>query len=172
MRSFLAINKRNIGLYFRDYSAVFFSLLSMIIIIVLMVFFLGDINNGDLLDAIKLVPKRGGDSDIKTIEQFSFLWTCAGILTINASTVTHAFFSNMIKDRTGNRINIASSANMERDMTSMSMNVDNFQEAYDFLISKGFVNPRGDKVTDTSSSKSTLLISPSGFPITISEHLK
>ncbi len=77
-----------------------------------------------------------------------------------------------MKDANGNRINIASSANMERDLTSMSMNVDNFQEAYDFLISKGFVNPRGDKVTDTSSSKATLLFSPSGFPITISEHLK
>lgn len=105
MRSFLAINKRNMGLYFRDYSAVFFSLLSMIIIIVLMVFFLGNINNGDLLDAISLIPGRGGDADIKTIEQFSFLWTCAGIITINASTVTHAFYSTMIKDRTGNRLN-------------------------------------------------------------------
>jgi multidrug/hemolysin transport system permease protein len=105
MRSFLAINKRNVSLYFRDYSAVFFSLLSMLIIIILMVFFLGDINNSDLIDAIKMVPGRGGDSDIKTVEQFSFLWTCAGILTINASTVTHAFYSNMIKDRTGNRLN-------------------------------------------------------------------
>ncbi len=105
MRSFLAINKRNIGLYFRDYSAVFFSLLSMMIIIILMVFFLGDINNGDLLDAISLVPGRGGENDIESIKQFSFLWTCAGILTINASTVTHAFYANMIKDRTGNRLN-------------------------------------------------------------------
>ena len=105
MRSFLAINKRNLGLYFRDYSAVFFSLLSMLIIIVLMVFFLGDINNADLLDAIKLVPGRGGQDDVDTIKNFSFLWTCAGIMTINASTVTHAFYSNMIKDRTGNRLN-------------------------------------------------------------------
>ena len=105
MRSFLAINKRNLALYFRDYSAVFFSLLSMLIIIVLMVFFLGDINNGDLLDAIKLVPGRGGADDAATIKNFSFLWTCAGIMTINASTVTHAFYSNMIKDRTGNRLN-------------------------------------------------------------------
>jgi hypothetical protein len=58
------------------------------------------------------------------------------------------------------------------DLTSISMNVDNFQEAYDFLLGKGFVNPRGDKVTDTSSSKSTMLFAPSGFPITVSEHLK
>lgn len=105
MRSFFAINKRNLGLYFRDYSAVFFSLLSMLIIIVLMVFFLGDINNSELLDAIKLIPGRGGDDDVNTIKNFSFLWTCAGIMTVNASTVTHAFYSNMIKDRTGNRLN-------------------------------------------------------------------
>ena len=72
MRSFLAINKRNLGLYFRDYSAVFFSLLSMLIIIVLMVFFLGDINNSDLLDAIKLVPGRGGQDDVDMIKNFSF----------------------------------------------------------------------------------------------------
>lgn len=105
MRSFLAINRRNLGLYFRDYSAVFFSLLSMIIIIVLMVFFLGDMNNKDLLDAISLVPGRGGADDEASVKSLCFLWTCAGIMTINASTVTHAFYSNMIKDRTGNRLN-------------------------------------------------------------------
>ena len=105
MRSFIAINKRNLGLYFRDYSAVFFSLLSMLITIVLMVFFLGEINNNDLLDAIKLVPGRGGADDVAAIKNFSFLWTCAGIMTINACTVTHAFYSTMIKDRTGNRLN-------------------------------------------------------------------
>lgn len=105
MRSFLAINKRNLGLYFRDYSAVFFSLLSSLIIIVLMVFFLGDLYNSDLVDALKMVPGRGGDADVELIRQLSFLWTSAGILTINAATITHAFYSNMIKDRTGNRLN-------------------------------------------------------------------
>ncbi len=77
-----------------------------------------------------------------------------------------------MKDANGNRINIASAENMPRDLTSISVNVDNFQEAYDFLIAHGFVNPRGDKVTDTSSSRSTLLFAPSGYPITISEHIK
>ncbi|WP_036610724.1 hypothetical protein [Oribacterium sp. P6A1] len=87
---------------------------------------------------------------------------------IEGGTVT----SYSMKDVNGFRINIAASENMEKDLTSMSMNVDNFQEAYDFFISKGYVNPRGDKVTDTSSSRATMLISPSGFPITISEHIK
>jgi hypothetical protein len=57
-------------------------------------------------------------------------------------------------------------------MTLVSMNVDNFQEAYDFFISKGFIDPRGGKVTDTSSSRATMLIAPSGFGVNISEHLK
>lgn len=77
-----------------------------------------------------------------------------------------------MKDANGNRINIASSETIPQDITSMSINVDNFQEAYDFLIAHGFVNPRGDKVTDTSSSRATMLIAPSGFPVTISEHIK
>ncbi len=55
---------------------------------------------------------------------------------------------------------------------AINMNVDNFDEAYDFLISRGFVNTRGDKVTDSGSSKATLLVSPSGFAINLVEHIK
>lgn len=77
-----------------------------------------------------------------------------------------------MKDANGNRVHVASSEIIPQTLTSIAINVDNFQEAYDFFISKGFVNPRGDKVSDTSSSRSTLLFAPSGFPVTISEHLK
>ena len=77
-----------------------------------------------------------------------------------------------MKDANGNRINIASSETIPQDLTAVNINVDNFQEAYDFLIAHGFVNPRGDKVTDTSSSRATLLFAPSGFAVNIAEHLK
>ena len=77
-----------------------------------------------------------------------------------------------MKDASGNRINIASSETIPQDLTAININVDNFEEAYDFLLAHGFVNPRGDKVTDTSSSKATLLFSPSGFAVNISEHIK
>lgn len=40
-------------------------------------------------------------------------------------------------------------------------------------MAKGnFVNSRGDKVTETNSSISTMLVSPSGFAITLTEHIK
>lgn len=77
-----------------------------------------------------------------------------------------------LKDANGNRIHIASSETVPQDLTAIAINVDNFQEAYDFFISHGFVNPRGDKITETSSSKDTMLFSPSGFPVVIAEHLK
>ena len=114
-----------------------------------------------------LVVTKDPESVMKVFEELGFERRHTK-KDIEGGTVTNY----SMKDANGFRINIAASENMEKDLTSMSMNVDNFQEAYDFLISKGFVNPRGDKVTDTSSSRATMLISPSGFPITISEHIK
>lgn len=77
-----------------------------------------------------------------------------------------------MKDAFGNRINITSSETVPKDMTSITMNVDDFREAYDFLIAHGFSDPRGDKVTETSSSIATMLFSPTGIPVTVSEHIK
>lgn len=77
-----------------------------------------------------------------------------------------------MKDANGNSVNITNSNNMPRDLTAISINVDNLEEAYDFFIGKGFVDPRGGKITETSSSKATLLFSPSGYAVSISEHLK
>ena len=77
-----------------------------------------------------------------------------------------------MKDENGNRVVVASSDNMPQDLTGIAINVDNFQEAVDFFIGKGFTDPRGGKVTDTSSSKATMLFAPSGFAVSISEHIK
>ena len=72
----------------------------------------------------------------------------------------------------GHRIAVASSQHMPKDLTAVNINVDDFEEAYQFFIDRGFVNPRGDRVTETGSSKSTLLFSPSGFAVNITEHIK
>jgi hypothetical protein len=77
-----------------------------------------------------------------------------------------------LKDANGFRVNIASSEHIEKDLTAITINVDNFDEEYDFLIARGFVNPRGDKVTDTNSSRATMLFAPSGFAVNIAEHIK
>jgi hypothetical protein len=77
-----------------------------------------------------------------------------------------------MKDANGNRISIASTTKDRADITAIQINVDNFQEAYDFFIGKGFIDPRGNKTTVTSSDQATMLIAPSGFPVVISEHFR
>ena len=59
-----------------------------------------------------------------------------------------------------------------QDITTIRMNVRDFDEAYKMLEEKGFKNAQGDKITDTGSSKSTMMVSPSGYSISITEHIR
>ena len=63
-------------------------------------------------------------------------------------------------------------APVERDITTIRMNVRDFDEAYKMLEEKGFKNAQGEKVTNTGSSKSTMMVSPSGYSISIAEHIR
>lgn len=63
-------------------------------------------------------------------------------------------------------------APVPQDIASIRMNVRDFDEAYQMLQEKGFRNAQGDRITNTGSSKSTMMVSPSGFSISVSEHLR
>ena len=69
-------------------------------------------------------------------------------------------------------VDIAESARVPRDITSIRMNVENFDEAFKMLEEKGFKNAQGDRITDTGTSKSTMMVSPSGFSVSVTEHIK
>lgn len=79
-----------------------------------------------------------------------------------------------MKDANGFHVDVAQvePGHMPRDLTTIRMNVRDFDEAYDFLIAHGFRNAQGDKVTDTSSSRATLMVSPSGFAINLAYHIR
>ena len=62
-------------------------------------------------------------------------------------------------------------APVPKDITTIRMNIDDFDEAYNMLEGKGFKNAQGDKITETGSSKSTMMVSPSGYSISISKHI-
>ena len=64
------------------------------------------------------------------------------------------------------------SAPVPQSITSIRMNVRDFDEAYKLLEEKGFKNAQGGKITNTGSSKSTMMVSPSGFSISIAEHIR
>ena len=77
-----------------------------------------------------------------------------------------------MKDANGFHVDVASLEQIPRDMTYIRMNVDKFAEAYDILIAHGFKNTRGDGTIDTKSAKAATMISPSGFTISLIEHIK
>lgn len=52
MSGMLNLSKRNIKMYLRDYVSVFFSVLSMLIVLALMVIFLGKMNCENVVDAL------------------------------------------------------------------------------------------------------------------------
>ncbi len=77
-----------------------------------------------------------------------------------------------MKDRNGFHVDVANSDVIPQDITAIRMNVDNFDEAYELLTAHGFKNAQGEKVTDTGSSRATLMVSPSGFAINLVKHIK
>lgn len=83
----LTICKRNLKLFFRDRSAVFFSLLAVFIIIGLYVLFLGD-------------TITSGMKDIKNARFLMDSWIMSGVIAVTSITTTMGAFGIMIDDKT------------------------------------------------------------------------
>lgn len=114
MEQFVAITGRNLKNYFRDKGTVFFSLLSMMIVILLMLFFLGDMYVQNTVDILGAFPGRDTEIDRENAELLILVWNFAGILSINAVTVTLAVYSVMIKDRVTGKLNSIYTAPVSR----------------------------------------------------------
>ena len=76
-----------------------------------------------------------------------------------------------MKDSNGFHVDVTNVVKLERDMTIIRMNVDNLEEVYALLTAHGFKAVDGS-TSLTSSSKSMLMASPSGFAIDIVKHIK
>ena len=78
-----------------------------------------------------------------------------------------------MKDAEGHSVSIAQVNRIPRDMLAVQMNVSDFDEAIELLSSFGFTNMRGEgNVIDTGSSKTAVMVSPSGFAIYVVYHVK
>ncbi len=120
MEQFMALTGRNLKLYFRDRSAVFFSLLSMVIVICLMMFFLGDMNVEGIVGILGEFPGRDAVADKKNAELLVLSWTYAGIISINAVTVTMSVYSILIKDRMSGKLNSMYTSPISRTIITAS----------------------------------------------------
>ena len=77
-----------------------------------------------------------------------------------------------MRSEEGFHVDVAPVDRVPQDVTAIRVNVDDFDEAYNFLIEKGFKNIQGDKISETPSAVGTAMMSPSGFIIALSHHIK
>jgi multidrug/hemolysin transport system permease protein len=84
----LNIAQRNLKIFFRDKTAVFFSLLAVFIMIGLYVMFLGD----TLANSLKEVAGESARSLVNT-------WIVAGLIAVTSITTTMGAFGIMVEDR-------------------------------------------------------------------------
>jgi multidrug/hemolysin transport system permease protein len=95
MGAVLSLVSRNMKLYFRDKSAVFFSLLSVLVIILVFILFLGKVHTDSIIDTY------GNTAGISWLINS---WVMAGIIVVNSITVTLAVFGTMVKDQEEKRL--------------------------------------------------------------------
>lgn len=105
MRAILYLTKRNILVFVRDRAAVFFSVLAMLIVLGLMVIFLGSMNSENVVNVLaELGDVRDTAQDEQNAEYLIQMWTLAGILVVNAITVTLTVMGTMVQDEAKNRL--------------------------------------------------------------------
>ena len=116
-----------------------------------------------------LILTKDPDAAIALFEALGFVHNHKSVVTTsNGKEVTNI----SMKNADGFRVDVAGVTDVPQDRILIRMNVDDFQEAYDFLISKGFRNSAGDATVDTRTNKSAMMISPSGFAFDLCQHIK
>ena len=96
--SALQFFKRNFLLFFREKMTVFFSILSPLIVLLLYIFFLGDLQ----VDSVKAAIPVGLTVDEKAIKGFVDSWLIAGIMCVSCLTVALNSMLVMVSDKEKN----------------------------------------------------------------------
>lgn len=121
MYKYLSLTKRNCLVFLRDRSSVFFSLLSMLIVMLLTSVFLGNLNVNSITN---LLTEYGGirDSAVDTANAKELVryWTLAGILVVNSLTVSLTVIGLMITDVNENRLEAFYTAPMSKSLVALS----------------------------------------------------
>ena len=132
MKSLIA---RNLKVFFRDRASVFFSLLSVFIIFVLYVLFLGDVWTNEL-------PKVPG------ARALTDSWIMAGILAVTSMTTVMGAFGTMVDDRVHNIIKDFGASPISKGKIAGGYVLSSFivgvlMSLIAFALSEGYVVARG-----------------------------
>ena len=111
---------------------------------------------------------KDAESVVKLFEELGFerRHTKEGIGVLDVTGIR-------MKDVDGNYLDISQVDKLpEKDMVAIRMNVDDFDEAFNYLRSQGFKNVYGAHAVENETSKSAVMISDSGIAINLVQHIK
>jgi multidrug/hemolysin transport system permease protein len=111
MRILTQLVKRNLLLYLRDKASVFFSFLSVIIIIVMYMLFIGRLQRNGMISTA---------GDVAGLDWLVSSWIMAGILTVTTVTVPLGALGTMITDRQTKKISDFYTAPIDRKILALS----------------------------------------------------
>lgn len=121
MSKLIAMTKRNCLVFLKDAGAVFFSLLSMIIVLVLMGVFLGEMNVEAVVD---LLGEYGGVRDTaldrENATHLGQYWTLAGLVVVNSLTVTMMVIGTLVTDKVSDKLKSFQTAPVNRFLVAVS----------------------------------------------------
>ncbi len=121
MSKLIAMTKRNCLVFLKDTGAVFFSLLSMIIVLVLMGVFLGEMNVEAVVD---LLQEYGGVRDMVLDRENAIhlgqYWTLAGLMVVNSLTVTMMVIGTLVTDKVSDKLKSFQMAPVSRFLVAVS----------------------------------------------------
>jgi hypothetical protein len=76
-----------------------------------------------------------------------------------------------MKNADGFSVIVAQVDELPQDLTTIQMNVRDFDEAFGFLIARGFKNISG-KIVESPTNKSAMMTSPSGYAFDLCQHIR
>ena len=116
-----------------------------------------------------LIVTKDAEAAIKLFEDMGFQRQH----TIKATENNGTEITNVsLKNSDGFKVDV-SQAPVPQDLSLIRMNVEDFDQALAFLTEHGFKNVKGTEETlDTSSNKSAMIVSPSGFAFDLCQHIK
>ena len=110
-----------------------------------------------------LIVTRNIDKNIKLFESLGFE-------IAHKQNPEGKIYDFTMKDADGHQVDIAK-ADVEQDITLIRMNVPDFDEAFAMLQEQGFIM-KGAHVVETESSRSAMVVSPTGFAFDLCQHIK
>ncbi len=110
---------------------------------------------------------KDAQQTIKLFEELGFVQTHN-----KAEDVDVKFSAHRMKNEVGFHIDILEVPSIPKEITTIRINVDDYDEAYELLTSKGFKESENFPPSNTASSKYAYLVSPSGAIIGLCLHIK